>query len=133
MSQDLQFNLTNLAELDNGKANLAINHALKQIVNDVRERPADKAKRKVILNIEMVPVLDPQTAVLDMVGVQIKIKTSVPVRQTMTYPMLATGDDTLRFMPGSPLDPRQQVLEFPGSQEVSTADDEDEDEVQEIE
>lgn len=125
-SQNLQFNLTNLAELDNGKGNLAINHALKQIVNDIRERPADKAKRKVILNIEMVPVLDPNTAVLDTVGVQIKIKTSVPVRQTMMYPMLATGDDTLRFVPGSPLDPRQQAFEFQPEETVAEEDEDDE-------
>ena len=133
MSHNLQFNLTNLADLDNGKANLAINHALKQIVNDIRERPADKAKRKVVLTVEMAPTLDPHTAVLDTIGVQLKIKTSVPVRQTISYPMLATQDDTLRFVPGSPLDPRQQVLNFPESQEAPTAEEDDEDDVQEIE
>jgi hypothetical protein len=132
-SNNLQFNLTNLVELDNGKATAAINHALRQIVDDIQERPGDKAKRKVILNIEMVPILDKTTAVLDTVGVQIRIDTKVPIRQTMTYPMLATADNTLRFVPQSPLDPRQTAFDFSEDEAPVTEEDaEPGDEVTEI-
>lgn len=112
MADSLQFNVRNLAELDGGKADLAINHAIRQIVNDVKDRPGDKAKRKVTIVIEAVPHLDKDTAALDTVDVQIKVKTSVPVRQTHSYPMLPTEDGTLLFSPSSPYNPRQGSLEF---------------------
>lgn len=110
MDTQLQFNIKNLAELDNGKPNGAINHAITQIVHDVKQRANDKAKRKVNIQIEARPILDPDSGVLDSVGIVIQVKTTVPVRKTTEYPMLAQRDDTLLFSPNSPLDPRQGSL-----------------------
>lgn len=131
-----QFNLTNLCELDSGKANLAINHHIRQCVRDVQDRPGDKAKRKVFVEIEFTPALDEATATLDTVNVRIKTKVSVPVRQTKGYPMLPTGDGTLMFQPHSPENPRQGDLlpphpESKAAVEEFGGDDEDDD-VEEI-
>lgn len=112
MEQQLQFNVRNLTELDGGKADLAINHAIRQIVNDVKDRPGDKAKRKVTIVIEAVPHLDDDSAALDTIDITIKVKTSVPLRQTHSYPMLPTEDGTLLFSPASPYNPRQGSLPF---------------------
>lgn len=105
-----QFNLSNLSELDGGKANVAITHAIRQIVADINDRPGDKANRKVTIEIIGRPVLADDTAVLDTVNIQIKVKTSVPIRQTREYPMLASKENFLMFSPESPNDPRQQSM-----------------------
>ncbi len=124
-----QFTLTNLAELDGGKANIAINHALRTVVHDINERPGDKANRKVTIEIFARPVLDKDSATLDTANVQIKVKTSVPVRQTTEYPMLVTKDNTLLFSPESPQNPRQRSMfregVDPETGEVTTPDDDE--------
>lgn len=109
MSQK-QFNLNSLIDLDGGKAHIAANHAINQVVKDIIDRYGDKAKRKVLVEMTFVPVLDRNLAVLDTIDVDIKIKTSVPVRQTTAYPMLPTKDGALMFSPESPHDPRQSSL-----------------------
>ena len=117
-----QFNMGNLVELDNGKGNAAILFAIGQAVRDVNDRPGEKAKRKVTVTYEFTPGLDPDTLVLDVVNMQIKIKTGIPDRHTTIYPMLPGKDGTLLFEPASPFNPRQQTLDFPRTKPPETAD-----------
>lgn len=111
MSQ-MQFNLKNLQELDNGKVMAMVNHSLRQIVADISDRPADKAKRKMVMEVVMTPRNDKERGVNDGANVTFIIKTLVPVRQTLEYPMLADRDHRLYFQPHSPDDPRQADLPY---------------------
>lgn len=117
-----QFNMNNLNDLDQGKAHTAIQHAIAQAVRDVWDRPAEKAKRKVVVTYEFTPGLDPDTAALDVVNMQIKIKTGIPDRHTIGYPMLPTQEGALLFEPGSPMNPRQGTLPFNRDQEDDVVD-----------
>lgn len=107
-----QFNMSSLNDLDNGKGDAAITHAIAQAVRDVQDRAAEKAKRKVVVTYEFTPGLDPDTGVLDVVNMQIKIKTGIPDRHTTMYPMVPTKEGALMFEPSSPFDPRQGSLPF---------------------
>lgn len=102
--------ISTLQDIDGGKPATAINHALRQIANDVIDRPNDKAKRKVLVQIEMSPMLDSDLGTLDTIAVGVKVKTTVPVRQSLMYPMLPLKDGRLSFEPRSPFDPRQGAL-----------------------
>ena len=102
--------ISNLRELDQGKAALAIDHAIRQCVSDVRDRPGDSSPRKVAISMEFVPKRDADSDVLDLVEFQVKVATRLPVRQTRVYPMLPVAGDAVLFQPGSPMDPRQGVL-----------------------
>jgi hypothetical protein len=108
----MQMTLDNLRELHGGRAALAFDHALKQIVSDIIDRPGEKSKRKVVFTVEGTPILDKTTAVLDNVGIQIKVVTGIPTRQTQVYPMKVTGDGVLLFQSNSPNDPDQHDLPF---------------------
>lgn len=123
--------LANLHHLDNGKGALAFSHAMRQIVKDIQDRPGDKAKRKVVLTVEGTPSLDNDSAVLDTIGIRINVKTSIPNRQTVEYPMLPQADGRLVFQEHSPGDPRQSSLAFPagGGDDPEPDDDGDETEV----
>lgn len=104
--------LTSLQEMDNGKVVAAVDHAIRQVVNDCIDRPGDKSKRKVLLQIEMKPVLDKDLGVLDTVNSKFRVKTNLPDRETVEYPMLPTQDGRLAFSPHSPGDPRQADLPY---------------------
>ncbi len=110
-----QFTLNSIQDIHNGVVALAVNHAIRQCVQDINDRSGDKAKRKVTLLIELVPILDKHTAALDTIGATFKVKTAIPERYSHEYPMLATRDGTLLFQPQSPFDPRQQALNFDGA------------------
>lgn len=104
--------LSTIQDLDGGKAALAVNHAIRQAVLDVEDRPGDAAARKVVLELSFKPELTNDTAALDVVTMAAKIKTSIPHRQTVAYPMLPTGEGLLTFEEHSPHDPRQATMGF---------------------
>lgn len=131
----LVLTLKDLHHLDNGKANAAVNHALRQCVQDIIDRPGDKAKRKVMLTVEMTPKLDEDLGALDTVHTQFIIKSSIPVRRTVEYPMLASRDGRLLFSRNSPMDPRQNDLPYAGDEsavDMTTGEVQDEDDGPEI-
>lgn len=105
-----QFNMANLQDLDNGKIAAAVNHHIRQCIDDVAKRFGEKAKRKVNLSIQFTPIIDKETNSLDTVGVEFEIKAMIPGQKSTIYPMLPAKGNTVVFQPGSPLDPRQQVL-----------------------
>jgi hypothetical protein len=111
-NQVRQMTIANLQELDQGKVALAINHALRQCVLDIESRPADKSRRKMQLVVDLTPILDKQTAALDMIGVEFTIQTKLPVRHSNVYPMLPSDAGILTFQPASPYDPRQQAFSY---------------------
>lgn len=110
--------LQNVGELDQGRVAQAFNQALRLAALDVLDRPADKSKRKIQLQIELKPKLTDDTAVLDTIHVDWLIKTAMPQRRSATYPMLATTDGRLHFQVNSPFDPRQQSFGFERPEQV---------------
>jgi hypothetical protein len=109
---ELQLTLKNIQDLDGGKAALTFNHAVRAAIRDLTDRPGDKSKRRVLMQVNLTPKLDRTTGALDTVLVQFQVVTKIPVQQTLEYPMLPAGDGVLHFQPESPLDPRQPGLDF---------------------
>lgn len=128
---EFQFNVSNLQEVDNGKAALMINHELRNAVRDVTGRPNDKTARRVHVLFEIAPILDRDSGSLDTVGVTVKATTKLPNRQTASYPMIAARDGTLKFQSSSPFDPRQRELPGLGGQHEENAGAEAQDDTQE--
>lgn len=104
--------LQNIGDLDQGRVAAAFNQALRLATLDVLDRPADKSKRKIQLQVELVPALDKDSAVLDTINTDFLIKSALPQRRSSTYPMLPTPDGKQLFQTGSPFDPRQQSFGF---------------------
>jgi len=120
-----QLNLKNLQELDNGKCAAAFNHAIRSIVADINDRPADRAKRKAVLTVMATPILHRESAVLENVNIQFRIEAKTPVRQTSEYPMKPTNDGLLLFQSESPFDPNQMGLPYEPAAESVNGDGED--------
>lgn len=99
--------LQTIADIDKGRIGLAVNQAIRLITQDITDRPADKTKRKVVVTIEMKPVLDSTTATLDVIENEFTVEAKVPKRRSAAYPMLPTSDGRQMFEKGSPFDPRQ--------------------------
>jgi len=104
--------LQSISELDNGRVCIAFNQALRLATLDIVDRPADKSARKIHLIAELRPVLNKDTAVLDVVDTEFIVKKVLPVQRSAPYPMLATGDGQQVFDVGSPLDPRQNTFNY---------------------
>lgn len=117
-----QLNISTLQELDRGKVAVALNHAIRQCVLDIEDRPADKTARIVEMKVKLTPKLDGDTAALDTVGAQFQVATKLPVRQSIIYPMLPSNSGALTFQPECPTDPRQASFEFPENVDKSTGE-----------
>ncbi len=115
MPTAMQLKGDTLRQIDRGKVALALDHAIRQCTLDIQDRPADDTKRVIVLQIEMQPECDAQTGALDTIGTKFIVKTKLPARRSVVYPMLPTRDGTLVFEPQSPLDPRQAALVFPAA------------------
>lgn len=91
-----EFKLENLKELDNGKAAVAFNQAIKRAVDDIEDRPGTKKPRSVALQIALVPTVDPKGDLYD-VKVQVKVVESVPKRESQVYSMAPRKGGMLVF------------------------------------
>lgn len=117
-----QLNSRTIADLDRGVIGMAIDHALKQMTQDVIDRPGDKAKRTVNIKVIATPVLDEASAVLDTISLKVEITQGIPKRtNAKPYQLLPMGDGTMTFSPTAPQDPRQLPM-FDGSTPVQTGD-----------
>ncbi len=111
-----ELTLATVCKIDNGKIAEALNHELKQMVNDVCDRPGDRKVRKVTFDVELSPNFDRDSGVLDSINTEFKVKSRAPARKSIVYPMLATKEGTLLFNEHSPNDPRQGHLYANGAQ-----------------
>lgn len=121
MPEIKSLNLVAFGELDGGKVNIAAQEAIRQCVNDINDRPAEKKPRVITLKVSLTPKLDSESGALDTVDVRAEIESRMPKKTTSKYPMLATEDGRLTFVPGSPNDPRQGSL-FEGERQEQQAD-----------
>lgn len=72
------FTLEELARYDGGKLAAAFNHNVAKLAADCDDRPGLKAPRKLTLEIEMKPAVDPETSHFDGVDVEYFLKPTIP-------------------------------------------------------
>lgn len=95
-----QFTLKNLDELDGGKAAVAFENHVRRAALDCTDRPGDKAARKVVLEVLLVPVME-QGGDCVSVDAQIKVSSAVPKHQTKPYSFGLRRGGMLVFNPDS--------------------------------
>lgn len=73
-----------MEDLDSGRIHEAFAAELRRVVLDCDDRPADGKARKVLLQLDVVPVIDDQGN-LDSVKGAFQIKSTVPQRRSKVY------------------------------------------------
>lgn len=101
--------LANLADIDNGRIQLAFDAAIRRVIQDLADRPSVNKDRKIELIVKIGPDCDAEQGMLIGGNIQFEVKDSVPKRQTTIYPMKLGGNGLL-FEPQSPDNPDQTVL-----------------------
>lgn len=107
----VQFNLDNLKDLDGGKAALAFELHVRRAAMDCSDRPGDSKPRSVLLQVDLVPVMEPGGDCTD-VDVTIKATSKVPPHHTKPYSMGLRKSGVLVFNPDS-LDAIDQTTLLP--------------------
>jgi hypothetical protein len=105
----LTLGLGTLKELDAGRIELAFNKALRDIIEDCRDRPTDETGRKVTLTAIVTP--EHIDGVLDTCQVEFEVDAKVPKRRSKAYQMQAQGNGYLIVNPVSPTNVRQGTLD----------------------
>ena len=108
----MRFSLESMKELDGGKALEQFQEAVRRIVRDCIERPADKRKRVATLQLVPVPVPTIEGNTIDCDGTKGAFQCKVTLPQWETSPVdfgvQQSGD--LIFNPDSPRDHKQMTL-----------------------
>ena len=96
----LQFTLKNLEDLDGGKGAVAFEQHVRRAALDCMDRPGDKAARKVVLEVTLIPVME-AGGDCTTVDAQIKVSSAVPKHQTKPYSFGLRRGGMLVFNPDS--------------------------------
>jgi len=102
--------LESLPDFDNGKAQAAWQHALKQVVMDLLSRPGERAARTVTLTCAITPIAEQGGDVVD-ADVAFEIKTKTPAMKTAPKPMATDRQGRLFFNDMAPDNPYQQTID----------------------
>ncbi len=81
-----EFSLSDLQSLDNGRIEVAFQQALQRVLHDCEDRPGAGDARKVVLQVEVVPVCDEDGMLAD-TKVAFQVKDTVPTRKSRVYSM----------------------------------------------
>lgn len=81
-------NLETLHGMGDGELGILIRNQLQRIARDCVDRPHDKTKRKVVIEIVAVPVVSPRGDFTH-VNIEIESKAKIPVHRTAPYQMQA--------------------------------------------
>ena len=73
-----------MEDLDGGRIHEAFAQELKRVVMDCDDRPGDKKPRKVLLQLDIAPIID-EHGNLDSVAGAFQIKSTVPQRKSKVY------------------------------------------------
>jgi hypothetical protein len=101
VSPIVQFTLASLQDLDGGKAVKAFEQHVRRAAIDCMDRPADATARKVVLELELTPVMD-QAGECTEVNARFKAASAVPKHQTKLYSLGLRRNGVLVFNPDSP-------------------------------
>lgn len=93
--------LENLKELDMGKAAEAWNLHAQRASRDCLDRPADPKPRKIVLELELVPVLE-SDGTCEEVAARLHVSSTVPKHRTKPYSFGLKHNGALIFNPDSP-------------------------------
>ena len=88
----------------------AFNVHVKRAVQDISDRPGDKKARKVVLTMELTPVLQ-ANGLADNVAMEVKIKSSIPDHVSRTVEAAIKRNGTALFNDMSPDNPDQMTLD----------------------
>lgn len=102
--------LAELANLDAGRVHVAFEQAVSRIVRDCLDRPGDKTPRKVLLQLQVVPVVGEEGQCEECLA-EFQIKDSVPTRKSKTYSLATNRKGDLIFSEASPTNIRQTTFE----------------------
>jgi len=113
-----RLSLSNLAELDYGKAVYAFQKHLERAVLDCTDRPGDKRARAVTLQFKVTPVAETNgnTIICNSANGIFVIKSKIPDHETKTIDFGVTSKGELVFNPDS-LDDHNQTTMFGGNDE----------------
>lgn len=78
-----QLNLATLMELDGGRVTEAFQQEIKRLVADCEDRPGEAKPRKILLELELVPVMF--DGHIDSIDGKFRVKSTVPVRRSKKY------------------------------------------------
>jgi hypothetical protein len=111
----MRMSLAALKTLDGSRVALAFQRSVEDCVLDMRDRPLDKSKRKVTLELELIPVADEDPVVegrMMCVGADanFRVKTSLPQRVSKTY-NFELDDKGLFFAVNSPENAAQTTFD----------------------
>lgn len=102
MSVIREVNLDTLKELDGGKAWHAFQQHIRRAAIDCLDRPGDDKARKVVLEIELSPVLDAQSLECSEVTAKIQASSTVPKHRTKKYSFGLRRNGSLVFNVDAP-------------------------------
>lgn len=98
-----------IAEVDGGAVQVAFDHALQQIIHDLRDRPTVDKPRTIALQLSVSPVAD--RGHLSRADIEFQIAIKVPARKTVPIPF-RDGREGLQFFPDIRDNPDQRPLPF---------------------
>lgn len=101
--------LETLPDLDGGRIQAAVDRELAHINRDLEDRPALDKARKLVIEISATPYASEKGGIGG-AKVSVKVKSSVPDRQSKTFDMLPTQDG-LGWNELSPDDARQLTID----------------------
>ncbi len=101
--------LDTIGDVDNGAIRVAFDRELARVMHDIRDRPELKKARKLVLQLDLIPIIRDGYLVRTDVG--FSVKPTIPPKSSVSYPMQPTNDG-LEFQPEIPDNPNQRPLEF---------------------
>lgn len=117
MQQMTTLSAESIAKLDAGRVGTAINQAIAQAVMDCLDRPSDERKRKVQIELEIIPIsrMDEGRGryVCEGTKALARVKLGVPVRESNALSFgVNKVDRALYFNEDSPGNVQQQTFDF---------------------
>ena len=107
-----QLSIPSLAELDEGRLNVAWQQALKRAAMDCEDRPGEEKARTVTLQCELLPVLAADgSGQLESVKVTFQVADKAPPRKTKKYDMGLRRGGVLVFNDLSTDDIHQKTID----------------------
>lgn len=106
-----KFDLKSLAEMDDGRIAVAFEQAMRRAAIDCEDRPADDRPRKLCLELEFKPVLDP-AGYCESVVCQAQIKDTLPSRKSRKYDLGLRKGGMFVYQPMALDNHSQEPLDF---------------------
>lgn len=107
--------LNTIGEVDNGAIRVAFDRELARVMHDIRDRPDLKKARKLVLQLDLIPVISHGQLVRTDVG--FSVRPTIPPKSSVSYPMQPTNAG-LEFHPDIADNPNQIPLPFEKDGEV---------------